>query len=372
MHGGRFERHSGALPLSAVVELHSYQRLILDVSKALYLQQWEGRQRTPKGFAEDGRLYLTKVEAGSAVPIMEREQPARPDLVASVNGDYFDMARRLVNDALHGVHADGYLLPEFPTDCLPTLARLGKTLTGVEAIELGDSPNDPRMAVLNSDSRSKLQELARLDVLEVEETQIGHVTGLAASKSGNTFFFEPVDSDHVLQGFYSDQSLFADLKGVLEPSSQGQLAQLTFVAEKAVDGSIKRIIDVLSLEGVLPAAWHQRLKELANVSQESIGADIERITSDALHMAERVLLELLDTLGERPGIFGSLHGGIQIEWDGDTSNGEIEVLNSGRVVVTVFPPDNSDPWAWESDFAAVSGLITDLREVLIGNATSAK
>ena len=64
MHGHRFQRH--ALPLDVLQELDAYRRLVVDVAKAVFLQNQPGRKRVPKGFEDGFALYVRAVEPGSA------------------------------------------------------------------------------------------------------------------------------------------------------------------------------------------------------------------------------------------------------------------------------------------------------------------
>ena len=90
--GTRFEEHS--LPVDVLKDWAAFEDLVVEVAKHLYLQDNEGRKRTPRGFADDFSLHLSGVEEGSAVPVLDRI--SRKNL--PLGGDYFDKARPFLRD----------------------------------------------------------------------------------------------------------------------------------------------------------------------------------------------------------------------------------------------------------------------------------
>lgn len=61
----------GALDLGALAELSVFQELITATARAAFLAGRPDRQRVPKGFEERTRVFLRKIEAGSAVAVLE-------------------------------------------------------------------------------------------------------------------------------------------------------------------------------------------------------------------------------------------------------------------------------------------------------------
>jgi hypothetical protein len=61
----------GALDLAALGELSIFQELITATARAAFLATRPDRQRVPKGFEERTRLFLRKIEPGSAIAVLE-------------------------------------------------------------------------------------------------------------------------------------------------------------------------------------------------------------------------------------------------------------------------------------------------------------
>ncbi|WP_420117552.1 hypothetical protein, partial [Micromonospora sp.] len=52
-------------------EFARYERLVVDVAKAIYKNRHARRQRVPRGFATGFELRLTEIQVGSVVPVLE-------------------------------------------------------------------------------------------------------------------------------------------------------------------------------------------------------------------------------------------------------------------------------------------------------------
>lgn len=326
MSGGRYEIR-GALPVSAAVELQQYERLIQDVARALFLRDNPDRRRTSGGFKELGTLFLTNVEDGSAIPVLER---VRTEEDALFEGrDYAEEARRLINQAFDKVASADALLPAFPTNCLASLSKLGKTMQEDERFEFGDVPGEDPVAFLDTQVRQSLQSLASLDKIEVELSLIGFVTGVQSDPQGFDFRSAAGAARH--SGTYSDVSVFDELSSVLGYQNLAPLTHLTVIAERTEDGSIRSILDVLGVEAALPAEWHDRLSAIANAPQAWRGPGVPPPSQQAVESAERILLGLLDKSTARPGIFAYMEGGVQLEWEAWDDSVEVSIANDGQV-----------------------------------------
>lgn len=62
---------TGALDLTALASLASFQRLLTETARAGFLATNPSRQRVPKGFEDAARLFLRRVDAGSAIAPLE-------------------------------------------------------------------------------------------------------------------------------------------------------------------------------------------------------------------------------------------------------------------------------------------------------------
>jgi hypothetical protein len=126
--GARFQ---GAMPVDVLPELLAYRELIMTVARALFLERNPARTRVPKGFEDELRLVLEKVEDGSAVPILSRELPSGQ--LFQDGADVFADARDLVEQGIAA--AAGSTLPAtFPRSALPKFAAFGRSLREGESV----------------------------------------------------------------------------------------------------------------------------------------------------------------------------------------------------------------------------------------------
>lgn len=128
----RGRRFDGAvMPLEALPELAAYRDLLAAVAKEMFFAENPGRVRLPKGFDASFRLTLSRIEDGSAVPIVEREFEELPLLHSS---DIFDRAREQVEAAIKGVSSQA----AFPGWLTPAVAgrfsSFGRTLRDDELV----------------------------------------------------------------------------------------------------------------------------------------------------------------------------------------------------------------------------------------------
>ena len=97
--GKRFE--GAAMPLEALPELAAYRDLVAAVAKELFFADNPGRVRLPKGFDASFQLKLSRIEDGSAIPIVEREVASNQLFVDP--SDIFEGAREQLQDAIRGI-----------------------------------------------------------------------------------------------------------------------------------------------------------------------------------------------------------------------------------------------------------------------------
>ncbi len=155
--GDRFRDH--ALDLSALSELRQFQAMVAETAKALWRKANPDRTNLPPHFEDRTRLYLRRIEDGSAtapleVFIEESEEPEFWEPEPTEVTEAVDLAYR-VFDAVHG---DSALPDEFPRELLPEYSRLGQALSDDEVLEF--SPPGKSATPITSRERERLTALA--------------------------------------------------------------------------------------------------------------------------------------------------------------------------------------------------------------------
>ncbi|MEU8100775.1 hypothetical protein AB0O32_01355 [Streptomyces rubiginosohelvolus] len=355
LRGGRYEQHG--LPVEVLSEFARYERLVVDVARALYMQRHPQRQRAPRQFSRFN-LRLAGVRSGSVVPVLVMPQDSGGALFQTNDADVFDESRILIQSALRSVGQGSGIPPKFPVQALREFARFGRSLQEQEFISFDEGT--PDAAIYSRSIRQSIQELARLERFEVETLIVGQVIGVAADEG--TFKVRLARNGRVIVGRFSSDDIIPELRQYLDVSALAPTVAVSSVAIQSTAGEIIEIQDVLGIEPVLPADWSERLTELQKLESgwlEGAGEGIER---KILRQAESLLLELLDAGVNRPYIYPTERGGVQLEWSSSAGEVTAEVTPEGKVEVYAF--SNSDDEELDATFAAHQ--LQEAAESLVG------
>ena len=137
----RSDLPQGALDVKALAELTQCQRLLEETAKAVWREAHPGRERLAAHFEQKTRLYLRRIEGGSAVAPLEVyiEEEEQQDLWQPKE---IREAARIMSQAYRAIEA-GTRLPEtLPKHLVTQYANLGDTLADEEELEIR-TPGEP-------------------------------------------------------------------------------------------------------------------------------------------------------------------------------------------------------------------------------------
>jgi len=135
--GTRFDDHS--IPLEVAKDLVAYEKLIIELTKHLYLEDHPSRARVPKGFGNEFQLHLEKVDPGSAKAVLSLMTAG--SLAIGATETYFEKAKDLVNDCI-AAQVDS-LPAAFPRSLLKHFNYLGKSLEEGEELIFNEGTAQP-------------------------------------------------------------------------------------------------------------------------------------------------------------------------------------------------------------------------------------
>ncbi len=141
--GGRFEETEGWLDLDVLSELLDYQKILFATIRETWLLEHQGRERLPRRFAQDFRLGISEIGAGSCSVRLEF---IVPEIRIHQTERLYDAAR-IVDETLIAARETEPFPKEMTAKVLPMLAKWGRTLKPDESIEL--SGEIGRHAVFN-------------------------------------------------------------------------------------------------------------------------------------------------------------------------------------------------------------------------------
>jgi hypothetical protein len=308
--GGRFDEGEG-MPVEALVELAAYRELVLGIAKELFRAAHPARQRVPRGFAERLQLRLRTVEAGSAIPVLERFAATGTLLPAD---DEFTQARDVIEDAVAAVAGGADPPSAFPRDALVLFNRFGQTLRSDEAIELrrgaaasgAKYTRDVRKRLVLNQRRTFQEEVE--DIGWVSQVDADHMSCLIRLRMGPSSAI-PAPLDEVT---------FAAIKEVLEPKGEGPPVRVSGIGVFDTDQRLIRfdsIHDVSVLDDADELArLDRRFDELAAVRAGWLDGEGVALDAVVLDRARRSLAELLNFDVPQPRVFPTPEGGVQAEW----------------------------------------------------------
>lgn len=313
-HGGRFEGH--AMPLDVLAELAAYQKIVIEVAKALYRRENPQRQRIPRGFRDELQLQLRKVEDGSAIPVLERIMIPSPQPQLSFSehhGDIFERARDLINEVVAGTPA-GSMPSQFPPGLFRLFNNLGRTLHEDEHIILvPPSKNDGPRYDRNVRKRLILREQQQFeDVVDVVGRVVMFDSGRRSfellTKEGQRVPGPVVDAIlRTIRSAVGQEDLHLHVVGVGIYDADDRLLQLLEIDELTLADN-DELVDELDIE--------KRLNTLATLRPGWLGnQEGSALDRDGLKWLARILttaVQVEDLV--KPYLYPTPDGGVQAEW----------------------------------------------------------
>jgi hypothetical protein len=176
LEGTRFREHS--VPIELLKDWAAFEELIVEVARWLYLKDNPDRRRVPRGFMEQFALYLSGVEAGSAVPVLERI--SADGSLPIIAGDFFDRARDVVIKTIATAAVGGSIIGYFPPELLGYFDLFGRSLRDGERIALV-APGEESPVVYDKAVRKRLVLLAAKEYRSAADLR-GSITEVDAEK----------------------------------------------------------------------------------------------------------------------------------------------------------------------------------------------
>jgi len=351
--GTRYEE--GSVPLDVIREWASFEELVLELARRLYLEEHPERKRVPRGFIENFALHISGVAEGSAVPHIDRVLTGgRED--NPENEVYYTRARNLVLGVIAAAALHSAIPSEFPKDLLSRFDRIGRSLREDERIEFvsPDTPAD-NPAVLDRDTYKRLALLAA-EEYQAEAELRGRVTEFDLARK--TFLFSLLDGNRV-QGVWTKETrgpLFEALQGCF--SDRQKVRLLAFAALDASDRP-KRLVEVLQVEPLDPLDVPARLEELKTLRRGWLNGEGEPLDPEGLTWLANGWKTTSPAVLPNPYVYPTPQGGVQLEWsvgswelsaevDLDRKRTYFVAVDIGGGATDEFDVDMSSPDGWRT------------------------
>lgn len=301
--GARFDEHS--VPLEFLKDFAALEEMIVEVAKWKFRQAHPERERVPRGFTDGLELHLTKVEDGSAIPVIAL---VFGTLFPSANITYFDQAKEAIIEAVAAANQsqDGTL--QLPPNLLGYFDRFGRSLRNGESMEF--TAANQQVATFTNETRRKLIRASQAVEWTEEATLIGVISEADQARmsfelelKNGTKLTAPLNSQHldtVLDAFKDYRNgARVQLQGVVKKNRQDQLK------------SIESVEHISPLDPLDVAARMEELAELQDGWLDGKGHAPER--SALSWLARSFELNFNPDL-PLPYLYPTAEGGVQAEW----------------------------------------------------------
>ena len=304
--GARFDEHS--VPLEFLKDFAALEEMIVEVAKWKFLQAHPERTRVPRGFTDGLELHLTKVEDGSAIPVIAL---VFGTLFPSANLIYFDQAKAAIIETVASVNQNQDGTSQLPPNLLGYFDRFGRSLREGESMEFPAA--NQQVARLTTETRRKLIRASQVEEWTEEASLIGLIS--EADQARKSFELELKDGTKLtapLNGQHLDVILEA-----FSGYRKGNRVQLQGVVKKNRQDQLKSIESVEHVSPLDPLDVAARMEELAELQDGWLDGKGHAPDRSALNWLAQSFELNFDPDLPLPYLYPTAEGGIQAEWSID-------------------------------------------------------
>ncbi len=310
--GLRFDQHG--IPLEFLRDFAALEEMIVEVAKWKYRQENPHRERIPRGFANHLEFVLSRVEEGSAIPVIFMVSALQ---FQEANVRYFEQARDAIIESI--ALAEAGTTQILPPGLLSMFDRLGRSLREGEAIEFVRS--GASNAMLTPEVRRKLIRAAQVDDWTEEVTLHGKIS--EADQARHSFELELNDGTRVKAPLNSQH-----LETVMAAFTQyrnGTSVTLHGVVKKDRHDRLKTVDAVEHISLLDPLDVTLRLDALSQLQDGWLDGKGKAPSNEGLQWLASAFDDRFDLMLPLPHLYPTPEGGIQAEWS----------MNGSEITLTV-------------------------------------
>ncbi len=334
--GERFER--GSIPLEMLSDLSALREIIVEVAKWRYLQANPDRARSPKGFTNGVTFGITRVEKGSAIPVIDMEvitsgtpdSPQFPGLPGK-HEQYFNEARDLIVEAIAAAEGNTGVEELLPSKCLGMFDRIGRRLRDDESINF-NTPDGTKKGRLTKESRRRLIRASQVN----EITEDISIRGLIPEADQDRMTFQvQLRTGHKIHAVMNEQNRETVLE-VFNGYDDHGLAWIRGIGKHDWQGLLIRIDAVDEIIALDPLDVPSRLDEFRELKDGWFEGEGRAFHSEALDWLASQFDERYPADLPLPHLYPTPEGGVRAEWSKGAS---VAILETNLV-------DHSASWLW--------------------------
>lgn len=312
--GKRFDGHT--IPVEVLKDWAAFEGLVVEAARWLYLEEFPSRKRTPRGFSQSFALHLTRIEGGSAVPVLEYTHPGA--LIGDQFAPWFEKARdrilATIEAAGRGQPIEG-LLPKW---LLAYFDQFGRSLRDDERVEFVREAASDTVVYDNRVRKSLV--LKSATVYRTEESVRGSMSEL--NLENKTFTLKLIDGERVT-GHFSEE-----LRDAAYSALQTYGESLVMVEGAVVRDEMdnrKRIEQVTRIEPLDPLDVPARLESVGLLRDGWLDGEGVRPSVDGLSWLSELWAEQWPENAPLPYVYPTPSGDVQLEWSFPTCSASLEI-----------------------------------------------
>lgn len=309
--GKRFDDHT--IPLELLEDFASFEDLLIEVAKWLYLKDNPDRKRVPRGFSDGISLKLSSVEEGSAIPKIMLVA-ASLGMFGSENYLYFDRAKQSIICAIDAAETNKKITDYIPENLLGYFNQIGKRLRDDETINF--SPNSQYNANLNKSSRRKLV-MASSNVTEIINEINIRAYIPEADKSTKTFTMLLGNGQKIKSNIPVEHRnvIFSAFNGY---ENKTKVLISGIGRFNTYDNKLESFESINHISLLDPLDVTNRLDELSKLENGWFNGEGVAPQKADLDWFSELFENHFDTTLPLPFLYPTFSGGIQAEWTTDT------------------------------------------------------
>ena len=311
--GGRYDEPG--YPLETLGELATYQKLLVEIARAVWLERNPKKKRVPGSVLKDLKLRLMVVKEGSVIPMT---RPVRADAI-----DLIDASRDRIRTIFEFIVEKKHLPAELPGNSRDFLKSLGRTLEPTETLHVKARHRESIRYT------SAIREEMTANEVAGEVLLDGWLPGRVISFTPDKHSFEVrLPNGHVIPAHYDASEFWSELSPFVAPTRAASMVRFQSRYAETLAGEIVRIDNVTAVEEFMHSGepWSDRLEQLLALRAGWLDGTGSSVRMDAIQYADRVMTQLA-ALESRlaPRLFPTPDGGVQIEVDSETKRIEITI-----------------------------------------------
>ncbi len=325
LRGGRFK--DGGIPLEVLPALEALQDLVNDIARSEYLREHPSQSQVPSGFAENLKLKLTAISAGSAVAEISfvKTTPALPGVECLPEETpqyetYASQAADKIHDVIDAGQSDQVLPDGLPSGFRTHFKKLGQSLRGEERLQF-EAPGRSHPTTLTPQTWKRLLERLRVQDECVLVTFRGRVPELDHDRG--RFEFWPTGGSKIPVSLPDShrETLVEAFNGFWD----GAKISLTGQGIVTGDGKLVSLESIQSVRLLAPLDMDAQLDDLRILRDGWLDGDGTAPDRAGLDWFSATFAHLYPPDLPPPYLYPTPTGGLQAEWSVHGCEMDLEV-----------------------------------------------